>query len=348
MGPDDSFPYLRWFAYAVVAPTVTAAGFLGNFLNLIVLKRPELRGVTYVYLTGLAVADLGLMVSLIPTLLRFNNRQSESYPAAFFHAHVELVVTNFFMASSIFIVCFLTVDRYMSVCLITKFKSLHTKKNALLSISASYILGIVVSCPLMALKTVCIPGRGDKYSFEENVKVTNSRPWMGYIVVSEVLVRFGPACILASLNTLIIRKFGKLGANRKRFRNKDSENVRGRNYQDEKRLVRLLTYIIVTFFLTMTPSAFLSLLYSETRDKEFGFQAFRAVANNLEMGNFALNFYIYFLCSKEFRRTFHLVMSECFCSRLKLSQTRREDLTPLGTTVRPSPKLNEDALSNEK
>lgn len=336
-------------------------------MNLIVLTRPMLRGVTYVYLSGLAIADLGVMLFVIPMVVRLNKIQSQTPAVAFFHAHIELVITNSFMASSIFIVCFMTVDRYISVCLPTKFRSVHTRKNATLSIAVSYVLGTVVSCPLAALKTVCkvIPNPGNDpvvyYSFQENTKVTNSWPWMVYLWTSEIWVRFGPAFILAILNTFIIRKFRKLEANRKRFRSASNKfrsrhlldssltsdqhsiSMKKSNYQEEKRLVVLLTSIIVTFFVTMTPSAFLSLLYTEKRDDDFGFQAFRAIANNLELGNFALNFYVYFLCSKEFRKVFISVISNhgiCQVRRkasIQEEKTHEEEYSRYGTTVRPSP-----------
>lgn len=51
----------------------------------------------------------------------------------------------------------------------------------------------------------------------------------------------------------------------------------------------------------MTPATALSLIYSDHLDDHFGFQVFRAIANILEISNFALNFFIYCLCSKQFR-----------------------------------------------
>jgi hypothetical protein len=50
--------------------------------------------------------------------------------------------------------------------------------------------------------------------------------------------------------------------------------------------------------------AILGILYSQSLDQNLYFQLFRTIANVLELCNFALNFYIYFLCSKEFRKKF--------------------------------------------
>ena len=82
--------------------------------------------------------------------------------------------------------------------------------------------------------------------------------------------------MLAVLNTLIICKFLRLTSKRRKFHaraDKLLENSqRNKNYQEERRLVVLLTSIMHLFFLTMTPSAFLSLLYSEQRERQLGFQ----------------------------------------------------------------------------
>ena len=69
-------------------------------------------------------------------------------------------------------------------------------------------------------------------------------------------------------------------------------------------LVVVLISIVVLFVCCTTPAAVLSILYTARLNRHLGFQIFRAVANNLELVNFALNFYIYCLCSAEIRRAF--------------------------------------------
>ena len=69
-------------------------------------------------------------------------------------------------------------------------------------------------------------------------------------------------------------------------------------------LVLVLISIVLLFVLCTTPAAVLSILISPNLDQHLGFQTFRAIANNLELLNFALNFYIYCLCSAEIRRAF--------------------------------------------
>lgn len=171
--------------------------------------------------------------------------------------------------------------------------------------------------------------------------MTSSVLWQVYLWSSETLVHIGPALILGVLNALIIRRFRQLSLRRRRFRAaSDKFRARhlldpaskvaaaaaaatqregtngsrgGRSYREERRLVVLLTAIVVLFFVTMTPTVLLSLWYSERRDADAGFQVFRAAANNLELANFALNFYAYFLCSREFRRGFLSMLRSSCC-----------------------------------
>jgi len=81
-------------------------------------------------------------------------------------------------------------------------------------------------------------------------------------------------------------------------------------------LVLVLISIVVLFVCCTTPAAILSILYSVKLNNNLGFQVFRALANNLELLNFALNFYIYCLCSAEIRRAFASLFLKCsgvFC-----------------------------------
>ena len=94
-------------------------------------------------------------------------------------------------------------------------------------------------------------------------------------------------------------------------------------------LVMVLISIVILFVLCTTPAAILSILIRPSLDKHLGFQTFRAIANNLELLNFALNFYIYCLCSAEIRRAFMITF--VFGCRRDLSKSI--ETTTHGTAV---------------
>ena len=55
---------------------------------------------------------------------------------------------NSFMASSVYIIIFMTVNRYISIYKPTDFQRIHTLKNAWLCISLSFLCGVLLHIPL--------------------------------------------------------------------------------------------------------------------------------------------------------------------------------------------------------
>ena len=68
-------------------------------------------GAIPVYLSALAISDMGALLSSIPLWIRLSNGFSCNYYSIFYYAHLELTVLNTFMASSIFNVMALTMER---------------------------------------------------------------------------------------------------------------------------------------------------------------------------------------------------------------------------------------------
>lgn len=56
---------LAWTSYGIVVPIILAIGVFGNVAILIVLSGPVFRGIAYLYLSGLALAHIGVMLSWI-------------------------------------------------------------------------------------------------------------------------------------------------------------------------------------------------------------------------------------------------------------------------------------------
>ena len=136
-------------AYNYVALFIVAVGIIGNILNLIVLTRPKLKGVMYVYLLGLAVSNLCVLIIAIPALISLTAPQcTQSYAQAHFHAHWMIPMLNSFMAWSVYIIICMTVNRYISIYMPTYFQRIHTFKNAYVAIFFSFLGGVLLHVPL--------------------------------------------------------------------------------------------------------------------------------------------------------------------------------------------------------
>lgn len=114
----------------------------------------------------------------------------------------------------------------------------------------------------------------------------------------------------------------------------------GSSFREERRLVMLLGGIVVMFFVAMTPAAFVSLFNADELAQNFHFQLFRAFANDMEFLNYAMNFYVYCLCSSEIRRTF----VQLLCCRKGIPQEpmmstqQQQNLMGVGVSEEPDPR----------
>ena len=145
----ETVQYIKFVAYSVVAYGIVAIGMLGNVLSLVVLTRPNLKGVMYVYLLGLALSNLCALITAVPALFDISaGLGNGQYPTAFFQAHLEMPLINSFMASSVYIIICMTVNRYISIYKPTHFQRIHTFKNASIHISLSFLAGILLHIPL--------------------------------------------------------------------------------------------------------------------------------------------------------------------------------------------------------
>ena len=87
-----TFLNMRFYLPQIIGPIVVGIGLLGNVLNLIVLTRPSLKGVTYSYLIGLALSDLGVLLCAVPMMVSFPLAVHSFVPV--FEAHFEEILAR--------------------------------------------------------------------------------------------------------------------------------------------------------------------------------------------------------------------------------------------------------------
>lgn len=229
--------------------------------------------------------------------------------------------------------------------------------RARIAVACAFLLALVISLPLCTLKYVVVYNETDSsllkattcekcsYQYFENKKITTHPLWIAYVWLGESLVRFVPAIILATLNLLIMMKFRGVIKNRIQLQQGSSTATDAaahgrteRHLEQERKLATLLLSIVVLFFVTNIPSAVLSIIYNQDLEKQQSFQIFRAIANLLEMSNFALNFCMYFLCSKEFRKMLYKAFPRCnIVKKLRTPSTSSTLRTcPPNTAVTPT------------
>ncbi|KAM7356652.1 G-protein coupled receptor dmsr-1-like [Cochliomyia hominivorax] len=181
----DDFHTNYKLIHGYLSLSVCVLGTLANTLNIIVLTRREMRTPTNAILTGLAVADLAVMLEYIPYAMhdyilteRWPREQQLNYTWACyikFHAiYAQLLHTI-----SIWLTVMLAVWRYLAVTYPQVSREWCGMRNTVLTIILAYVLcGVVVTPWLYLVSSIA--------QFEEvvnaNDKVIHSRPLSEYIV----------------------------------------------------------------------------------------------------------------------------------------------------------------------
>lgn len=350
---------LVWTSYGIIVPIILAIGIFGNVTILIVLSSPVFRGIAYLYLSGFALAHIGVALSWITITLRLGYGMNNNYLSALYYAHIELVILNAFSAASVFIMVCLIVDRYIFVFFPTRIRTGNTRKNVNSFIVSSFIAGFLVSGPLSVMRIVHTEqdGSGIAFTLRENVLITQSKLWKMYIWTMEIIVRICPSILFIILNSLVIKRFVQLNRQNRQFhaatdklRTNNAPDTsllsRNRGYKEEQHLAILTTTMILCFFVTTIPSGLTPILYPNRHPLDLDYQTFRVCSAIVELSNYAVYIFIYLICSTEFRRELlRFLQGKCNENRQDIDQPigEIEDYSRHGTTVRLTPehtKLN--------
>ncbi|XP_071042766.1 probable G-protein coupled receptor AH9.1 [Parasteatoda tepidariorum] len=319
--PADTIQTLHIIFYGVIAPLIIGFGLFGNIINLMILRTPLLKGVTYSYLKFLAISDIISCIFYISLIFKKFKVRMHTYAAAVYYAHFEITLLNAFMASSTLLVTVLTVDRFFSVCLPGKYQDIHNKRKAKYAIAFAYITALTLYFPVFFINYVDVDtsqqtGEGIKYTVFKDKVYKSHEVYKAYVVIKEMGVRLIPITTLAVLNTLIIVRFKKTLEKRKELMSSPKESLDRKskmdrkNCKEERRLVCMLAGLVVLIFIGKTPASIYSFIwrYYDAK-KNYGYLLFTCFADTLEILNHCLNFCVYCWCSSKYRRAFISLMT---------------------------------------
>lgn len=196
----------------------------------------------YVYLLGLAVSNLCVLIMAIPALMDLTGNIDINVPqsTAFYLAHLEIPLLNSFMASSVYIIICMTVNRYISIYKPTHFQRIHTFKNAYIGLLFSFLGGLILHIPLVGRtfglygaaslnkrslhqncllqaferRVIAAEGNGSLYTTKTNQVIADHPMFRVYLWISEALLRLGPIITLTILNIMIIVRFHSIAKKR--------------------------------------------------------------------------------------------------------------------------------------
>lgn len=273
-------------------------------------------GVVFSFFTVLAVADLLSLVFCISPLHHVLAGATLHHSTAVWYSYFELLFVGVAMSTSVLIVVCITVYRFFSVCRPAKFQRLNTPRFAWASMAAAFGTAVVAWLPMSFLRE---PMTAEECQTSSFTPPDNQTWWVdclihdtsgkgyfiAYVWIRQTLVTFLPIVAVVTLNLFTLRGFIQHRRMRHRLLNQQtsgqsSAESKGR---EEKYLMGLLIAVTSSFVITIVPSGIANAINTSTNTSELEFVIFSAVANNLEILNHTLNFYLYILCSKPVRDT---------------------------------------------
>ena len=241
--------YVRIHGY--IALLICLLGCAANSVNIAVLSRKEMISSTNSILTGLAVADLLVMIDYIPLALHIYtdicaelNRNSYAWAVyVYFHS----IFSQTFHTISIWLTITLAVWRFIAIKFPQKNRTLCNKKNTNIAIAVAYAVCPILCLPIyFAMKIQEIP---TSYTINERENATrNDTDTIGNATVSterdyaivmtdnnelltaifwiySVFIKLIPCVVLSILSVLLILKMKSSDRRRQKLLKKSAINT---------------------------------------------------------------------------------------------------------------------------
>jgi len=325
-------------------------GLLGVVGNVIVcatiIRRPQVLSAMSQYLLSLALADLGVLLFILPVgVLRVH------YPYEWVLGKALCLyitpISELFFTASVWSITTIAVERYANIAWkMMRIGGSRSVKRSRLIIIAIWVMSFVTaSLPVYIQRVYDSHGRRSYAPFPKTVR-------RGLVTLNATLQYFLPL----SITTFCYQRIGKRVSERSRLfqheteaelQAKDSSSVMNTKaiMQQTKKTQRILKPLVILFALTMLPLNVFNLVtvYWE----KFFYQDFAILLVSAVLvstcTNSAADPLVYCIVSKEFRTEIKSMLSCCF--RRRFGKHKQRDSTLMNT--RRSQGTNESVLSDQ-
>ncbi|CAB3242306.1 unnamed protein product [Arctia plantaginis] len=325
--------YSRLHGY--IAIVICIIGSATNSINIAVLSRREMTSSTNSILTGLATADLLVMLEYIPYALHMNIKigpqvNKNTYAWAVF-VYFHSIFSQTFHTISIWLAVTLAVWRYIAIAFPQRNSTWCSKKNTSLAIISAYVI-----CPFLCLpiffamhiipsevtpmnnsefaEDLSLPDNRTVYLVEltKNVQLLTAIMW-----IYSVILKLVPSIALSVLSTCLISKLTTTDRKRQKLLKRStngpnapekqclSEESCARRSSRTDRTTRMLLAVLGLFLSTEVPQGLLGLASALAPDFfKSCYSMFGDLMDVLALFTSSVNFVLYCSMSRQFRCTF--------------------------------------------
>lgn len=305
---------------------ICCVGLIGNILSLSVLLRRDMKSTTYTFFTGLAFADIFVLIAgtlkmCMRTMLDWHTEVLDDSLLAPVIYPVLRPIGFTCLLSSIWITVALTADRYIAVC--------HgfRKKPCSIPTARKIIVAIFIISTLFNIPTVFEYKVEPVYITSMNRTVTivsltdyGKNEIYKQIYSSWIFLPFLwgiPLLSLGFMNCRLILAVRRTYINGKAL---------GQKVPKGTEVTLMLIAIIIVFLICQSPYVAVVMITVAKKDayKSVPFLRFAAVTGCLVMLNSSINFIVYTGFGKRFRRKFVQTLCRCFLTKEQLMASAAE------------------------
>ena len=293
-------------------------GIVSNAVNIAVLTRRSMSSPANCLLTSLAVTDLLTMMSYLPFAAYFYCYSRPHWG----HGHqrawiVYLLFNNNFIitshTASVWLTVSLAIFRYVVVCYPSQGPTLCSSYRAKVTIVAVFATTVVSCIPNYVLyRPISLDDTATgAFWFKESLFVTEVHLTINYWLFG-VVMKIVPCVLLTLLSCLLVQAMRKADVRRQRLKGQSTTRD-GRTSTtstdadgDSQRTTRLLLAIVICFVSVELPQGVLAFLSAVDSDIFYGvYVPLGDVWDLMVLVNSAVNFPLYCVMSRQFRRTFY-------------------------------------------
>lgn len=330
---------------------ICAIGTLANALNIIVLTRKEMSSPTNVLLTGLSIAQLGLVVNNL-LLTSFDTLRDNCTPglrsyswSIFKIINVNLSVVCHSIALSHTVT--LAIFRYIAVRIPTKARVWVTCKTAKYTVAFIYVIIPIICVPTYFSAIVVELDEEEKLK-DPCTELLNETvfdlDFSNETLLSFTLFAYGatlkllPCVIITLLSYGLVKSLQRVAAKRATMKHSEEQKSYSRENTNKtasernqrNRITTMLLVIVLLFVAVEFPQGLMALLCG-ILGKQFAYEVYNNVADLFSMLTLlysSINFILYCVMSTQFQSVFKKLFCTKFNIQAKSAQFDRFVLLP--------------------
>jgi hypothetical protein len=207
---------------------------------------------------------------------------------------------------SIWLLVFLSIERYIILQFPFRGKQFYTQRNSMRVLLLVIVVIVLADIPYLLPNFV--EQAFINYDIHLHMCITNAE-YRSYMFINNVLFySLIPFCILLAFNCLLISLLAKQKTQLLNVTQIDNKALNAKREKQFKE--RTILLMIVTFFLVMTvsPRFIIQMVFVLTRNQRLIKVTISKCLIILEMLNFSFNFFFYIICSKTSRNELYLIL----------------------------------------